>query len=41
MSGFRSFYELFLRGGSAAHRFGNPGSGVPVHVEPGARDKAG
>jgi hypothetical protein len=29
----RSFYELFLRGGNAADRFANPGSGTPVLIE--------
>lgn len=28
----RAFYELFLRGGSAAQRFAAPASGTPVHV---------
>lgn len=39
-SGWRShagrwckFYELFLRGGSAAQRFGNPSAGTPVRIE--------
>jgi hypothetical protein len=29
----RAFYELFLRGGNAADRFANPGSGTPVLIE--------
>ena len=29
----RAFYELFLRGGSAAQRFGDPSAGTPVGVE--------
>lgn len=28
------FYELLLRGGSAAERFGRPSAGSPVEVEP-------
>ncbi|MGZ6682276.1 MAG: hypothetical protein ACXVFK_18910 [Solirubrobacteraceae bacterium] len=32
--GRRRFYELLLRGGSAAKRFGKPVAGTPVHVEP-------
>ncbi|MDP8987848.1 MAG: SAM-dependent chlorinase/fluorinase [Actinomycetota bacterium] len=28
------FYELLLRGGSAARRLGNPGAGTPVDVRP-------
>ena len=39
--GFRRFYELFLRGGSAAQRFGNPPSGSSVHVEPAEPKGAG
>lgn len=39
--GFRRFFELFLRGGSAAQRFGNPASGSHVHVEPAEPEKAG
>jgi hypothetical protein len=30
----RRFYELLLRGGSAAERFGRPPSGTPVALEP-------
>ncbi len=32
--GQRRFYELFLRGGSAAERFGRPATGSEVRVEP-------
>jgi hypothetical protein len=30
----RTFYELFLRGGSAFHRFANPPAGMPVQIKP-------
>ncbi|HEV2819040.1 MAG TPA: hypothetical protein VGW11_00895 [Solirubrobacteraceae bacterium] len=30
----RRFFELFLRGGSAAQRFAHPASGTPIHLEP-------
>jgi hypothetical protein len=30
----RAFYELFLRGGSAADRFVDPSPGTPVRIEP-------
>ncbi len=32
--GQRHFYELFLRGGNAAERFGRPATGTEVRVEP-------
>lgn len=36
--GWRRFHELFLRGGSAAHRFGNPAVGSRMQVEPADGD---